>query len=284
MKKLFVAGLVISSFSLQASFFPKSWENVGASAGSEKSSINPGRYQEIFKELNKAFSSDLSENQATLELRFEMENDRVNAHAKRKGDKWIIVFNGGMLRHRHFDEEVFTAVLCHELGHHLGGAPYKFPEDPGRSWISAEGQADYFAGNICLKRLYQEQDNARYLEGKEVPLTSEKGCSFKHRNKDDYLICLRSSLMSLKTARFVHKIGNTRRGRRGRFPRLETPDTNRVGTTFLKHPKPQCRLDTFFQGGLCDKLIRTPYSKNPNCLEGEGEFAGTRPACWHAGN
>lgn len=47
-------------------------------------------------------------------------------------------------------------LVCHELGHLLGGAPYK-TEKLGRRYktqlISTEGQSDYWAGRECLPQL-----------------------------------------------------------------------------------------------------------------------------------
>lgn len=50
-------------------------------------------------------------------------------------------------------------MLCHELGHHLGGAPFK----PDISWMSTEGQADYFSGSTCLKKIWRDEDNFKIV-------------------------------------------------------------------------------------------------------------------------
>ena len=44
----------------------------------------------------------------------------------------------------------FLFIYCHELGHFIGGAPYK--KNPGSRWASTEGQADYWATSVCLRK------------------------------------------------------------------------------------------------------------------------------------
>ena len=69
----------------------------------------------------------------------------VNAYAYPKGDQMRVAMFGGLARHPEVTKDGFMMVMCHELGHHLGGAPMK-------SWASNEGQSDYFAANKCFKR------------------------------------------------------------------------------------------------------------------------------------
>jgi Zn-dependent protease with chaperone function len=52
---------------------------------------------------------------------------------------------GGLARDPLVTKDGFSAVICHEIGHHIAGAPRK-----GFSWASNEGQADYFATTKCL--------------------------------------------------------------------------------------------------------------------------------------
>lgn len=47
-------------------------------------------------------------------------------------------------------------LSCHELGHIIGGTPYKvgkYPNQYKNMQISMEGQSDYFAGSTCLKKI-----------------------------------------------------------------------------------------------------------------------------------
>lgn len=55
---------------------------------------------------------------------------------------------GGTTRVKGMTKDAFAAAVCHEIGHVLGGSPYQTIN--GSEWASAEGQADFFAANICL--------------------------------------------------------------------------------------------------------------------------------------
>ena len=65
---------------------------------------------------------------------------------------------------------------------------------------------------------------------------------------------------------------------------VERPDPSIVEKTYQEHPLPQCRLDTYFQGAICDE----DPERN---LSAEDETVGTwhsinkhteglRPLCW----
>ncbi len=63
------------------------------------------------------------------------------------------------------------------------------------------------------------------------------------------------------------------------------PDNTIVSTSFEEHPKAQCRLDTFFQGILCDKSYDQDIdNKDPitgTCVASDGHKVGIRPRCWY---
>lgn len=73
----------------------------------------------------------------------------VNAQAWREGMDWNVEMFGGLARYSKTNASAFLTVLCHEIGHHLGGLPtYNRNSD----WASVEGQADYYAMD-CMKQL-----------------------------------------------------------------------------------------------------------------------------------
>ena len=59
-----------------------------------------------------------------LKIRGYWNSSLVNASAERKGDDWIVNIFGGLARRPEITTEGLTLVLCHELGHHLGGFPF----------------------------------------------------------------------------------------------------------------------------------------------------------------
>jgi hypothetical protein len=71
----------------------------------------------------------------------------------------------------------------------------------------------------------------------------------------------------------------------GRMPAFDTPDPTQVNTTVDSHPPYQCRLDTYFHGGLCTVDYTEEIGQNnPNvgtCNRANGDEVGTRRLCWY---
>ena len=239
----------------------------------------PQEYEAVAIKVQKLFQEELNREKATLKINYELKSTTVNASASREGSEWRINFYGGLLKHKSFDVDVFSIFLCHELGHHLAGSPFKFYPDSKWSWISAEGQADYFVTNICLKKLLQNENNALYLSGKQIPEEAKLGCNYNFANPGERSLCLRSILMSQKMASFLHSLKRARRAPKHKRPVLSEPDTTIVASTYTMHPTPQCRLDTFYQGAICS-LYYSNISEF-NCLETEDGNTGARPRCWY---
>lgn len=209
-------------------------------------------------------------------------DSRVNAGATKKGSEWIINMYGGFARHRSISEDGFALVLCHEFGHHIGGAPKKkaSPEEP--KWSTTEGQADYFATLKCLRKVFQKEDNQRIVSALKIPPIIKEKCSASFKSEEEILLCMRSSLAGIDVANISSDI------RREPQPDLETPDTTVVTSTYAEHPKPQCRLDTYFQGAICEMSFLRPVSSveevRGTCHPNKGHTQGLRPSCWFKHN
>jgi hypothetical protein len=89
----------------------------------------------------------------------EWNNPRVNALASRQEHIWEIHVYGGLLSHPELSEDEVTLVLCHELGHHLGGKPTA----SRGGWSSSEGQSDYWSGQFCAHLLEKPEESAEKL-------------------------------------------------------------------------------------------------------------------------
>lgn len=84
-----------------------------------------------------------------LIIRLDPHNPRINAEIV-KVDKFVTISVwGGMLMHPRMSGTSMMLLLCHELGHFLGGPPLK----SRNGWSSTEGQADYFSAINCVKQL-----------------------------------------------------------------------------------------------------------------------------------
>ncbi len=214
----------------------------------------------------------------------------VNAYATQSGTNWTVNMFGGLARHNTITEDGMALVVCHELGHHLGGAPKIGGSASGgtgwgggsggaNSWATNEGQADYFATLKCLRRVYLNDDNVSIVAGLNAPEALTNACKKSSKgDKEDSALCIRLGMSGQSVANLFSALS------RSSVAKFETPDPKVVTTTNDKHPAAQCRLDTYFQGGLCDVSMNEDVSNTDEvkgtCHGSLGHKVGLRPLCW----
>lgn len=217
----------------------------------------------------------------TLKIELDWENPKVNASATRdESNNPVIVLLGGMARHPEMTPDGLLGILCHELGHHLGGAPKKKRgRSDKRSWSSAEGQADYFAANKCLNIFFNSPSETVNLDA----LSDKKEVDFAESRCGNDPICTRTALAGLSMAKVFASLKDFYRN-----PSLERNDHTTVWETTFGHPKPQCRLDTILAGAVCSVPPTQPFdSLDPSigaCYRHGDEVtkvSGERPRCWY---
>lgn len=253
----------------------------------KKSGISERDFNETQTELEKIYSPIVKARGGFLVFKSNWESSTVNAYASRHGkededgeeqeprNEYRVIFLGGLARHKFMTRDGFSLVICHELGHHLAGAPAL---DGDTAWASIDGQSDYFATSKCLRRLWSRQDNARPLQGKRLPEILLKKCQEHWSREEDKNLCLRSGMAAQNVGQVFGDINRT-----WKTPNFETPDLKVVKKTFSGHPKPQCRLDTYFQGVLCEVSFKDDFGADPvigSCHPRLGHQVGARPLCW----
>lgn len=62
---------------------------------------------------------------------------------------------GGMTRMPEMTLDAYAAIICHEIGHIIGGEPKQ--TIPIADWASAEGQADFFSASTCLPKYFKSE-------------------------------------------------------------------------------------------------------------------------------
>ncbi len=67
-------------------------------------------------------------------------------------NQYKLMILGGTTRIEEFSQDAYAALICHELGHLIGGEP--FQTIAGADWASSEGQADFFAASQCLPKYF----------------------------------------------------------------------------------------------------------------------------------
>lgn len=241
------------------------------------------QFNNVIDKVSAHYSPIISAKGATLDMKRNWADGTVNAYASRdlsRGTTWTVAMFGGLARHPLITEDAFAVVVCHELGHHLGGAPKKtqaFQVDP--KWASNEGESDYFATAKCLRKVFENEDNEKALAGKTIPAQVQKSCSDIYKNQAEALLCQRVAIAGLEIATFLGALSKDKTQ-----VSFSTPDKKKVWRVDNDHPKAQCRLDTYFQGALCDKGPDLELGqKDPSigaCTAKNGDSAGLRPRCW----
>jgi hypothetical protein len=240
--------------------------------------LSEAQYHQVINKVENHYRPIVARQGGILRIDRKWSSPTVNAGTYKDGKYWHINLYGGMARHRHITADGYALVICHELGHHLGGAPQKREVDPRYYWSSAEGQADYFATLKCLRTLFHHEDNATFLREQNYDEYLLDACKENFKNTQDLAICVRTILAALAVSKM------TADTRRSAHPQLLTQDQNVVGATYENHPLPQCRLDTYFQGSLCIRTINERLSSvdetEGSCHPSLGHIHGNRPLCW----
>lgn len=239
------------------------------------------RFNEIIDLADKHYAPIIKARGGKLKWARKWNDGTVNASAQRFFSTYKVNMYGGLARHEHATEDGFALVVCHELGHHLAGAP-KVRGNFMMTWASNEGQSDYFATLKCFRRLFETDNNEEIVAKMNVPAIVEKKCQENFTLANDIALCKRSAMAGQSLANLLGSL------RSSSTPQFESPDTNVVTKTDDKHPAAQCRLDTYFQGAICDKDISEEVSKKDplagTCNRSQGYEDGVRPLCWYAIN
>lgn len=201
----------------------------------------------------------------------------VNAYATREGKTDKVFMFGGLARHPATTDDGLALVICHEIGHHVGGFPKK-SEMWGSAWASNEGQADYFATTKCLRKYFQvANDSAQVLTRMAVPAPVQEQCFASFGQSRDHAICVRIAMAG-------QSMGNLFAALRKlpTKPDFSTPVTVPVKATNDDHPDPQCRLDTYFNGGLCTVSDTIDFSDKDEKVGACTDYSktGARAKCW----
>lgn len=252
------------------------WIGVGNKNTKEMTEVE---FNQILDRVEAIYKPIVTAKKRKLEIVRKWKDGTVNAYAM-KGlfGTWKVVMFGGMARHPETTKDSFAVVVCHEMGHHLGGTPIK--EDAiGR--MSVEGQADYWGGMKCLRKYMEKDDNAAIAAKLVVPEIVKTRCQNTYTNENDIGICYRTALAGMQLGKIFAAV----KPQPGTVLDFGTPDTTVVKRTISDHPPYQCRVDTFFSAALCDKDADLETNeKDPDvgvCNKAEGYTQGLRPLCWY---
>ncbi len=250
--------------------------------------ISEDQFNALIDKVEAIYAPIVASKGAKLEISRKWTDGTVNAYASQSGKTWQIAMFGGLARHKTITEDGMSLVVCHELGHHLGGAPKKGGSAGGgwwgggssaTSWASNEGQSDYFATLKCLRKAFLNDDNARIVAALKAPETLISACKLNYASDAaETNLCIRMGMAGKSVSDLFSDLA------RSGETKFDSPDAKVVSSTNDSHPAAQCRLDTYFQGALCDISFNEDVSDTDEvkgtCHPSLGSKIGTRPLCW----
>ena len=256
-------------------FAPKNNLNISM-FDKETNGMTEEKFHAIVKRVSDLYAPIVESKGATLNMVNDWEDGTVNAYADQAGKVWSVHMFGGLARHSLVTDDGFMGVVCHETGHHLGGAP-KY--GGGSDWASNEGQADYFATLKCLRRVLENDDNIAIVAKMNIDAEAVAKCDLVYKSASEVALCQRVAMAGKSLASLLGSLGGNKN------VSFTTPDKKVVKRTNDNHPQAQCRLDTYFSGTLCDKAISEEVSSTDpipgTCIKKDGYTVGTRPLCWY---
>lgn len=252
-------------------------EELPTSAGylNSAADMNEESFNTILDRMESIYGPLATRQGATLIVNRRWTNDTTNASATQYKNTWELNAYGGMALEEKVSRDGFTLIMCHEIGHHFGGFPFR-PD-----WGGNEGQADYFSTQSCAREMWRDEgEENRGFREKVAPYAKDL-CDKAWTQDNDRDLCYRSMTGSLTVATFLGH---------GQNVSFETRSRDRVAKTYKFYPTPQCRLDTLVAGALCTKkfnreIIPSTESEaaEQSCLEKSREDElDQRPRCWFA--
>ncbi|MEX1100133.1 MAG: hypothetical protein WEB87_06890, partial [Bacteriovoracaceae bacterium] len=194
------------------------------------STIDEAEFNAVIDKVSAIYDPIVTQMGGTLNVERNWDDGTVNAYASRRGGTWNVHMFGGLARHETITSDGFALVVCHEIGHHIGGAPKK--GGWFGAWATNEGQADYFSTAKCLRRTFRAEDNASIVAKLNVPKVVVDKCSEQFSSEEDRLICQRGSMAGMSTAKLFQALRNQTEA-----PEFDTPDTKVVSKTDHNHPQ-----------------------------------------------
>jgi hypothetical protein len=272
----------LDSAQIRASILPPN--NLHLQRNFNQGGLDRSEFERVANAISERFTPIVANFGAKLVIHKLWEKPEVNARAFKSGDVWNIELYGGLARRTEVNADAFTLVVCHELGHHLGGFPFK------HDTTANEGQSDYYSSQVCARNLWSGDLDLNSSFADLVDPNPKSKCDKFWTSEDERNLCYRIAVAN-------HALSSLFASAIDKKPEFSTPDLTKVLKTSHLHPNPQCRLDTFMAGSLCkvtfdeEAIPGSSAVLNLSQQEHEAlavscsqftpdfELAG-RPACW----
>ena len=262
-------------------------------------SVDQETFFSILQAVQLVYAPIVAEHGGNLIIHPAWDVDEPNAFATRLNDgkDWIVQVNGGIARASYMSADGLLLVACHEVGHHLGGAPYKSTS----AWkAAAEGEADYFASLKCMRTVLSSFAFGPRPEPVLPAVSSyiQTRCQALGGTTADFAICERTHLAAQHLGWTLTGLMNAPRIHAGLPPIPPTDLTTPAKfvsprTITAGYPEDQCRVDTYAAGSVCPVDVRYEI-KTANTSFGACTSSGiaappsnfvfptgARPSCWY---
>ena len=284
--KIIVSLMLLIASTANANWAPKNKVKIPVTNQSNlvtTTGIDQATFNNVIDSILELYQPIVNQRGSTLVIKRLWANPTANSNTEELGSTWVVNAFGGLARFPTMSADGYAMVLCHEVGHHLGGFPKSnlgsWKTQLVNHWASNEGESDYFSSLKCFKRLIGNDPNNHFFT------TCSKGVASRCCDKPDNeaAVCTRTVNAGMILAGVLHSLaGANEPFKLG----LNTPDRTQVTRTFDGHPNSQCRLDTYVAGAICDADLNTPFSDvEPTqgaCSEEAAQSFGFRSRCWYA--
>lgn len=292
LKLLCFATVLLASVASHATFLPVDLQEE-AQAELTDANITEQEFKDILQRIQKHYAPKAKLHGGNLKVSGSWKGNKLNAGARQIFGFWQVNITGALARRPELTKDGFTMIVCHELGHHLGGYAFAPADMPiGGVWAASEGQADYFASQVCARSLWSSETEINSQSRSKVNRIAKQMCNEAWNKVDEQNLCYRimnaSESMTTTMANLMKKPA----------PSFETPDTDVVAQTISTHPKVQCRFDTSVQGSLCTATFNENVIPGKttsggkfgveaereaaanSCMKYSNYSMGLRPSCW----
>lgn len=184
-----------------------------------------------------------SETNLNLEIKLDEEVKNYFGGMSADAETMKIIMGSEFDREKGVTPDFYAFILCHEVGHLLGGLPKKETRGKGALY-SSEGQSDYFASSVCLKKIFLADDGP--LTPVIVTDHIASLCKTTSGSQEEEEVCKRTANAGREFFEYL-KIMYREYGIDFVTPDMDTPEADGMSIG-SQYPSFQCRLDTIIAG------------------------------------
>ncbi len=283
------------SFQAHAVFVPESDSGAIEPESTNVAIQEPAAFTDLARSIEKIYSPIVAQLGGKLAIHAQWDSQVPNAYARKTFSNWSIFVTGGLAKQPAMTKDGLALVICHEMGHHVGGFPFAqtgLAAIFGMDWVANEGEADYYATQVCARKIWANEPKQNEVFRSSASAFAKSECDKVWKTESEQNICYRTVTASEALANVMANLSKKP------VPQLHTPNTSSVTATYEGHPEAQCRLDTYFQGAICpvrwnDKyvpgkkasggkkgLLAEQQAASVSCSHAGGFTYGLRPTCW----